>query len=356
MVSFFNKNINIGNITVGEKHPPFIIAEMSGNHNQSLKRALKIIEEAKKCGANAIKLQTYTPDTITLNIKNNEFKIKDKKSLWSGSYLYQLFKKAYTPWEWHLPIMERAKELNMICFSTPFDESAVDFLEKLNVPAYKIASFENNHIPLIKKIAKTKKPIIISTGLAKISEITELVNLIKEAKCKNLILLKCTSNYPALPKDANLKTIPFLKKKFNCQIGLSDHTLGIGVATASVALGASVIEKHFTLKKSDGGVDSAFSLEPHELKNLVIETRKAWEGLGKIFIGPTSNEINSLQFRRSIYVSNDIKKGFKFDKKNISVIRPANGLHPKYYSKIIGKKAKKDLIKGKPLSLKDIEK
>ena len=275
--------------------------------------------------------------------------------MWAGSHLYQLYKKTYTPWEWHKPIIDKAKKLGMICFSTPFDETAVDFLESLNVPAYKIASFENNHIPLIKKVAKTKKPIIISTGLVKIKELTELVNLIKKLRCKNLILLKCTSNYPASPKYSNLLTIPFLKKKYNCQIGLSDHTLGIGTAIASIALGATVVEKHFTLKRSDGGMDSAFSLEPNELKDLVIETKRAWESIGKVFVGPTSHEIKSLQFRRSIYVSKKIKKGAKFNSNNISVIRPANGLHPRYYSNVIGKKAKKDLARGTPLLLTDID-
>lgn len=336
---------------IGLNHKPFIIAEMSGNHNQSLERALAIVEEAAKAGAHALKIQTYTADTMTLNLDNKDFKIEDPESLWKGNTLYQLYQQAYTPWEWHKPIFDRARELGMIPFSTPFDETAVDFLEELDVPMYKIASFENNDIPLIKKVASTEKPMIISTGMATVAELDETVRVAKEAGCKDLILLKCTSTYPATPEDSNLLTIPHMRELFDCQVGLSDHTMGVGVAVASVALGATVIEKHFTLSRADGGVDSAFSMEPDEMKALVIETEKAWQALGKVKYGPTEKEKASLNFRRSIYVAKDIKAGEKFTKENIRVIRPGYGLEPKYYEKIIGATAKKDLKAGTPLSL-----
>lgn len=287
---------------IGPNHPPFIIAEMSGNHNQSLERAFHIIEEASKAGAHALKIQTYTADTMTLNMNTKDFKIEDENSLWSGRTLYTLYEQAYTPWEWHKPIFDKCRELGMIPLSTPFDESSVDFLEDLGVPIYKIASFENTDIPLIKKVAATGKPMIISTGMATVAEIDESLRAAKEAGCKELILLKCTSTYPASPENTNISTIPHMKQLFNCQVGLSDHTMGTGVAVASVALGATVIEKHFTLSRADGGVDSAFSLEPLELKELVVETKRAWQALGRITYGPTSEEKASLKFRRSIYV------------------------------------------------------
>lgn len=335
---------------IGPNHKPFIIAEMSGNHNQSLKRALAIVEAAAKAGVHALKIQTYTADTMTLNLENAEFKIEDSDSLWKGNTLYQLYQQAYTPWEWHKPIFNRARELGMIPFSTPFDETAVDFLEELNVPMYKIASFENTDIPLIKKVASTGKPMIISTGMATVAELDETVRAAREAGCKDLILLKCTSTYPASPENTNILTIPHMRELFNCQVGLSDHTMGIGVAVASVALGATVIEKHFTLSREDGGVDSAFSLEPDEMKALVIETERAWKALGEVKHGPTEKEKESLKFRRSIYAVKDIKAGEKFTKENIRVIRPGYGLEPKYYDLILGKTVKKDVKKGTPLS------
>lgn len=252
-------DIVIGNYIVSKNHHPFIIAEMSGNHNQSLDRALAIVEAAAKAGAHALKLQTYTADTITLNVRNSEFEIQDDKSLWNGKNLHDLYKQAYTPWEWHKTIMDRANQLGMLCFSSPFDETAVDFLESLNVPAYKIASFENNHLPLIRKVAATGKPMIISTGMASIAELDDAVKAARQAGCKDLILLKCTSTYPANPINSNITTIPHMSKLFNCQVGLSDHTMGVGVAVAAVTLGASIIEKHFTLSREDGGVDSSFS-------------------------------------------------------------------------------------------------
>ena len=265
-------SISIAGVPIGIDHKPFVIAEMSGNHNQSLERALKLVEAASLAGVNAIKLQTYRPDTMTLDIKGGSFDIEDKQSLWYGKNLFDLYKTAYTPWEWHKPIFDLANDLGLICFSSPFDESAVDFLETLDAPAYKIASFENNYYPLIAKAASTGKPLIISTGLAKIGELEEAVFTARANGCSQIILLKCTSTYPALPQNTNLLTIPHLRNLFNTEVGLSDHTLGIGVSVASVALGASVIEKHFTLSRSDGGVDSAFSLEPSELQSLVSET------------------------------------------------------------------------------------
>jgi pseudaminic acid synthase len=334
---------------IGQKQRPFIIAEMSGNHNQSLERALKIVEAAAKSGADALKIQTYTADTMTLNIENPDFKISDEESLWEGETLYQLYQKAYTPWEWHKPIFDRAYELGMIPFSTPFDETAVDFLEQLNVPLYKIASFENNDLPLIKKVAATGKPIIISTGMATLAELDEAVKTARDAGCENLVLLKCTSTYPASPENTNISTIPHMKDLFNCQVGLSDHTLGNGVAVASVALGATVIEKHFTLSRNDGGVDSAFSLEPNEFKLLVEETERAWLSLGKVKYGPTDAEKESLKFKRSIYVTKDMKAGDKLSLDNIRIIRPGYGLSPKYFGLLLGRKVQKDIKAGTPL-------
>lgn len=335
---------------IGSNHKPFIIAEMSGNHNQSLERALEIVEAAAKAGADALKIQTYTADTMTLNLENPEFKIEDSDSLWKGHTLYQLYQQAYTPWEWHKPIFDRARELGMIPFSTPFDETAVDFLEELDVPMYKIASFENTDIPLIKKVASTGKPMIISTGMATVAELDETVRAAREAGCKDLILLKCTSTYPASPENTNILTIPHMRELFNCHVGLSDHTMGIGVAVASVALGATVIEKHFTLSRADGGVDSVFSMEPEELKSLVIETERAWQALGQISYGPTKAEESALKFRRSIYVSKDIKAGEKFTKENLKIIRPGYGLHPKYYEVLLGKTVKENVKAGTPVT------
>lgn len=340
---------------IGPLSKPFIIAEMSGNHNQSLKRALEIVEAAAEAGAHALKIQTYTADTMTLNIENPDFKIDDNDSLWDGQNLYQLYQQAYTPWEWHKPIFDRAKELGMIAFSTPFDETAVDFLEELDVPLYKIASFENTDLPLIKKVASTGKPMIISTGMATLAELDELVKTAIGAGCKDLVLLKCTSTYPATPENTNILTIPHMQQLFeDVQIGLSDHTMGIGVAVASVALGATVIEKHFTLSRADGGVDSAFSMEPSEMKALVEETERAWQALGKVTYGPTEKEKASLKFRRSIYVCKDIEQGESFSKENIKVVRPGYGLEPKYWDSIIGKISKKKIKAGTPLTFSDL--
>ena len=344
-------SINIAGRHIGPDHPPFVIAEMSGNHNQSLDRAFEIVEAAAKAGAHAIKLQTYTADTITLNVRGGSFEINDSDSLWAGENLHDLYKKAYTPWEWHGPIIEKARNLGLICFSSPFDETAVDFLESLDVPAYKIASFENNHLPLIRKAASTGKPLIISSGMATLAELEQAVNTAREAGCNDLILLKCTSNYPASPVNTNISTIPHLKSLFQTEVGLSDHTMGVGVPLASIALGATVIEKHFTLSRADGGVDSAFSLEPHELSSLVVESLRAWQSLGSIVYGPTDAEIKSRVFRRSIFVAEDISAGETFTTTNLRIVRPGNGASPSMYDKIIGRKAKSDLAKGTPLTM-----
>lgn len=346
--------MKIDGIEIGAGFPPYLIAEMSGNHNQDINRAFAIVDEAAKAGVNAIKLQTYTADTLTLDIKGGGFEITDKTSLWSGKNLHDLYKTAYTPWEWHRPIMDRAKKAGITCFSSPFDETAVDFLEELGVPAYKIASFENNHLPLIKKAASTGKPLIISTGMATLGELAQAVDTAREAGCKELVLLKCTSNYPASASDSNIQTIPHMRELFECEVGLSDHTLGIGVAIASISLGVSIIEKHFTLSRAEGGVDSAFSLEPSELKSLVYEGKQAWESLGKIKYGPTNAELKSLAFRRSIYVSENIVNGGIFTEENIRIVRPGYGAPPSMYEQILGKKASKDYKKGEPLKLDEL--
>jgi N-acetylneuraminate synthase len=343
-------NFNIGPFEIGNNVRPFIIAEMSGNHNQSLDRALAIVEAAAKTGAQAIKLQTYTADTITLDVHENEFKIQDEKSLWNGKSLHKLYAEAYTPWEWHAPIMKRAKELGVVCFSSPFDETAVDFLEDLNVPCYKIASFENTDLPLIKRVASTGNPLIISTGMATVSELDETVQTARAAGCGELILLKCTSTYPATAENTNILTIPHLRQLFDCEVGLSDHTMGIGVSVASVALGATVIEKHFTLNRADGGVDSSFSMEPHEFSQLVAESERAWQALGRISYGPTVKEKKSLLYRRSLYAAKDIRAGELLTNENMRAIRPGLGLPTKYMEVLLGKAIKCDINRGTPIS------
>ncbi len=344
-------DIKIGNFTIGDQHKPFVIAEMSGNHNQSLERALELVDAAAGAGAHALKLQTYTADTITMQ---GAYTIQDEKSLWNGRELYDLYKMAYTPWEWHEAIFERAKEKGMAAFSSPFDETAVDFLESLNVPAYKIASFENTHHPLLRKVAATGKPVIVSTGVATIADIDETVRVLRAAGCRDIILLKCTSTYPASPENTNLLTIPHLRQLHNCITGLSDHTMGIGASVAAVALGARVIEKHFTLRRADGGVDSTFSLEPEELQALVTETERAFLALGQIQYGIQPAEEKSVFFKRSIYVSKDIKKGEAFSEDNLKIIRPAIGLPPKFIDSVIGKTANTDLQAGTPLSWENL--
>lgn len=342
--------IKIGNHLIADNAPPFIIAEMSGNHNQSLEKALSIVDAAAATGAHALKIQTYTADTMTLNLKENEFFINDPNSLWKGVSLYDLYKRASTPYEWHKAIMDRCKEKGILFFSTPFDESAVDFLENLDVPLYKVASFENTDLPLIRKIATTGKPLILSTGMATLAEIDETVRTFYDTGGTDLILLKCTSSYPATPAGTNIMTIPHLKNIHKVVVGLSDHTLGTGVAVASIALGARVVEKHFTLDRSEGGVDSAFSLEPAEFKNLVDECTRAWEALGTVQYGSVTQEKNSQVFRRSLYIAEDIKAGEILTEKNLRRIRPGKGLAPKYYEICLGKKVNRDVKKGTPMS------
>ena len=334
---------------------PFIIAEMSGNHNQSLERALAIVDAAADAGVDAVKIQTYTADTMTIDIGTGEFFISDKDSLWKGETLYHLYEKAHTPWEWHKAIFERCKERGIMGFSTPFDDTSVDFLEDLGVPCYKIASFENVDLPLIRKVARTGKPIIASTGMTTVAELSDLVQTVRENGCTDLTLLKCTSSYPASPEGTNLRTIPHMRELFGCAVGLSDHTLGIGVAVASVALGATVIEKHFTLSRVEGGVDAAFSLEPVEMAQLVRECRTAALALGAVSYERAEQEQKSLQFRRSLYVVEDMKAGDVFTEKNLHRIRPGMGLSPKYYDIILGKKVNRDIIRGTPVQWDLIE-
>lgn len=329
---------------------PFLIAELSGNHNQSLPRALQLVDAAAEAGAHAVKIQTYTADTMTLDISDGEFRINDESSLWKGKTLYQLYQEAHTPWEWHKPIFDRCRERGMIGFSTPFDHSAVEFLESLDVPCYKIASFENTDLPLIRKVAATRKPLIISTGMATLAELDEAVTTARAAGARDLILLKCTSSYPASPENSNVCTIPQLKALFHCEAGLSDHTMGIGAAIASVALGGTVIEKHFTLRRADGGVDSAFSLEPDEFRGLAVETERAWQALGEVAFGPTETERKSLAFRRSLYVVKDMTAGEVFTSENLRAIRPGHGLPARYHEILIGKAVRSDVKRGTPVN------
>lgn len=344
------EEIRVGSVKVGPGHRPFIIAEMSGNHNQSLDRAFQIIDAAAAAGAHAMKIQTYTAETMTLKLSHGEFMINDPKSLWNGRNLYDLYDEAHTPWDWHKPIFDRCREKGMIGFSTPFDDSAVDFLESLNVPLYKIASFEMTDIPLIQRVAKTGKPMIMSTGMGTASEVAEAVAAARGSGARDIVMLKCTSTYPATPENTNIRTIPHLRDLCGTLVGLSDHTMGVGVSVGAVALGACVIEKHFTLSRAEGGVDSAFSLEPHELKALVVETERAWQSLGEIRYGATEAEKKSLQFRRSIYISGDLKAGTVLTKNNVRIIRPGYGLEPKYFDMVLGKKVRTDVKAGTPVS------
>ena len=341
--------MRIQNREIGLKSPPFIVAEMSGNHNQSLERALAIVEAAATAGAHALKLQTYTADTMTLDIDKREFFVEEPDSLWKGASLYSLYQQAYTPWEWHKPIFDRARELGIIAFSTPFDDTAVDLLESLDVPCYKIASFENTDLPLIRRVASTGKPLIISTGMATVAELDETVRAARDAGCDDLVLLKCTSTYPSTPENTNALTIPHLRELFGCEVGLSDHTMGVGVSVASAALGATVIEKHFTLSRAEGGVDSAFSMEPAELAQLVVETERAWQSLGHVSYGPTDAEKESLRYRRSLYVVKDIKAGDVLTHENVRAIRPGLGLPTKHMETVLGRAVKQDVKRGTAL-------
>jgi N-acetylneuraminate synthase len=335
---------------IGRHRTPFVIAEMSGNHNRSLARALEIVEAAAKAGAHGLKLQTYTPDTMTIDLDEREFHIDDPKSLWAGTSLYKLYGQAYTPWEWHKPIFERARALGLIPFSTPFDDTAVDFLEGLDVPCYKIASFENTDLLLVRKAAATGKPLIISTGMATVAELDETVRAAREVGCGNLVLLKCTSTYPATPESSNIRTMPHMRELFDCEVGLSDHTIGTGAAVAAIALGATVIEKHFTLRRADGGVDSAFSMEPEEMAQLVVETERAWQALGSVRYGALEAEKPSIQFRRSLYVVKDLRAGDVLTRDNVRAIRPGRGLPTKFLQDVLGRAVKRDVKRGTALA------
>jgi N-acetylneuraminate synthase len=340
--------MQINGRAIGPGERPYLIAEMSGNHNQSLDRALEIVDAAAESGADAVKLQTYTAETMTLNLRTRGFVIEDPGSLWNGRQLYELYEEAHTPWDWHGPIMERARTRGIDCFSTPFDFSAVDFLETLDAPAYKIASFENTDLPLIEKVAATGKPLIISNGMATVAEIGEAVAAARRGGAADIVLLKCTSTYPATPENSNLATLPNLAATFGCTVGLSDHTIGCGVAVASVALGARVIEKHFTLRRADGGVDSAFSMEPAEFRTMREEVDRAWQAIGEITYGGTSAEEGSRQFRRSLYIARDLRPGDILDRDNLRAVRPGFGLPPKFLDMLIGKRVARAVAAGTP--------
>lgn len=342
--------MQINGRSIGEEFPPYVIAELSGNHDGSLDQALALVDAAADAGADAIKLQTYTADTMTLDIDGPGFTIREPESPWFGRSLYELYEQAHTPWEWHDRIFEHARERGLTAFSTPFDATAVDFLESLSVPAYKVASFENTDLPLITRVAQTGKPVIISTGMATLEEIEEAVQAARSGGCTELMLLKCTSSYPAPATASNLATIPVMAERFGCPIGLSDHTLGIGVPVASVALGAVAIEKHLTMRRADGSVDSSFSLEPAELATMVEEVNRAWEAMGTVFFGPTEQEVGSLNYRRTLYLVRDVPAGQPLQEADIRAIRPGYGLPPGNLTAVLGRKLASDAERGTPLS------
>ncbi|MCA3893534.1 pseudaminic acid synthase [Vibrio vulnificus] len=339
--------MKIANRQIGQGNKPYIIAEMSGNHNGDINRAIALIKAAKEAGADAVKLQTYTADTITINHDSEEFMIRG--GLWDGAKLYDLYEQAHTPWDWHKTLFDAASELGITIFSSPFDHSAVDFLESLNAPAYKIASFELIDLPLIRKVASTGKPMIMSTGNANLGEIEEAVAAAKAAGAEDIILLHCTSGYPTPASQANISTMAVMRDAFGVEVGLSDHTMDIGVSVAAVALGACVIEKHFTLARADGGPDSAFSLEKEELTSLVVNCNMAYEALGKPNFVSTEVELQTKCHRRSLYVVKDIKEGEVFTEEHVRSIRPGNGILPKYLDEVIGSVATQDLKFGTPL-------
>ena len=341
--------MNIAGRDIGPQLRPYLIAEMSGNHNQSLERALAIVDAAAAAGADAIKLQTYTAETMTLKVDAPDFVINDAQSLWAGRHLHDLYQEAHTPWAWHAPIMARAASHGLHCFSSPFDETAVDFLESLDVPAYKIASFELVDLPLIRKVAATGKPMIMSTGMASLGEIDDAVRAARESGARQIVLLKCTSTYPATPDNSHVRTLTHLRQAFGCEVGLSDHTMGVGVAVAAVALGATVVEKHFTLSRAEGGVDSAFSLEPHELQLLRVETERAWQSLGEVRYGGSQAEATSRSHRRSLYIGKPVQAGEVLTRDNVRIVRPGHGLPPKYYEIVLGKQVRRDVPAGTPL-------
>ncbi len=342
--------MKIGDREVGRGARPYLIAEMSGNHNRSLDRALEIVDAAAASGADAVKLQTYTADTMTLNVRAPGFVIEDPNSLWAGRQLWELYDEAHTPWDWHQPIMDRAASHGMHCFSSPFDETAVDFLEGLGVPAYKIASFEITDLPLVTKVAKTGKPMIISTGMATVAEIDDAIRTARDAGNDQIVILKCTSTYPATPENTNISTIPNMREAFGVEVGLSDHTMGCGVSVAAVGMGAVLIEKHFTLARADGGVDSTFSLEPAEFRMLRTETERAWQSIGRVTYGGTKAEEKSRAFRRSLYIAKDLAPGDVLTPENLRIIRPGFGLPPKFYEQMLGKAVKREAPAGTPVS------
>jgi N-acetylneuraminate synthase len=340
--------IEINGRRIGVGQPTYIVAEMSANHSQQIDEAIRIIMAAKEAGADAIKLQTYTPETMTIDCDNDHFRIKG--TLWTGRNLYELYREAYTPWEWHPRLIRAARDAGLDCFSTPFDPTAVDFLEQLNVPAHKIASFENVDLPLLRRIAATGKPIIMSTGMATLSEIDEAVKTLRAGGNEQLVLLKCTSAYPAPPAEMNLVTIPHLSDAFAVPVGLSDHTMGTAVPVAAVALGACVLEKHFTLSRSRPGPDSAFSLEPHEFRDMVAAVRTTEQALGQVNYGLNEEESKSRAFRRSLFVVKEMRRGEVFDQNNVRSIRPGYGLHTRHLEDVIGRRASRDIARGTPLA------
>ncbi|TMR98105.1 pseudaminic acid synthase [Nonomuraea basaltis] len=342
--------ISIAGRAIGPGHPPFVVAELSGNHNGSLDRALAIVDAVARTGAHAVKLQTYRPDTLTVDAGGPAFRIGDGHALWGGESLYQLFQRAHTPWEWHEPIFERAREHGLIAFSSPFDPTAVELLEKLGVPAYKIASSEIVDLPLIRLAAATGKPLIISTGMASAGEIHAAVAAARQAGCTQLAVLACTASYPASPSESNLRALPLLAALTGEVVGVSDHTPGIGVPLAALALGACVIEKHVTVSRAEGGVDAAFSLEPGELAALVMESERAWESLGAAVIGPRASEREGLRFRRSLYVVRDVRAGETVTGENVRSIRPAGGLPPDAAGDVMGRRFARDAPMGTPLT------
>lgn len=341
--------IAFGARSVGLDKPPLMVAELSGNHNGSLERALALVDAAAQAGAHAIKLQTYTADTMTIDAENTDFIVKDAKSLWNGRKLYELYSDAATPWEWHEALFSRAQSQGMACFSTPFDETAIAFLEAFSPPAYKIASFELTDLPLIRAAAATRRPIIMSLGMATVSDIDEAVRTARSHGADDIVLLKCTSTYPASPADSNIASIPHLRSLFGCEVGISDHTMGIGVSVAAIALGAVMVEKHLTLSRADGGVDAPFSMEPAEFASLVLEAERAWQARGSVRYGPSTSEVASLQFRRSVYVVRDVRAGEEFTPLNLRIIRPGFGLAPKHYDAVLGRRARMDISRGTAL-------
>ncbi|HEY0470273.1 MAG TPA: pseudaminic acid synthase [Kribbella sp.] len=345
-----SKTINFGDVPVGPDHQPFIIAEMSGNHNGDLERAKDIVRAMAETGVHALKLQTYTADTITLDVDLPAFRLPSEHELWGGARLYDLYEEAHTPWEWHEPLFELANSLGMLAFSSPFDPTAIEFLEKLNVPAYKVASNEIGDLPLVRGMAETGKPIIISTGSATLTDIDAAVRAARSTGNEQIIVLSCTASYPAPADQSNLRSIPVLRDALGVQIGLSDHTMGIGASIAAVALGATVIEKHVTLSRADGGVDSAFSLEPAEVKALVEGTKVAQQALGRPIVGPKQAEQNVLRFRRSLYITRDVKAGEKVAAENVRSVRPAGGLAPDAFDSVEGREFRVDAPAGTPLT------